>query len=161
MHQKIQAIENDRERFLALLLLADPSLELVQQYLMKGYLFVLFERDTACGVVHLLPQTSNTIEIKNIAVKEDMQGCGYGKRLLNYALNFCKEQGYEKVIVGTGNSSIHNIAFYQKAGFRFLSVTRNVFTDRYNEPIFEHGIQCRDMLLLEVDFVHEKVQVNN
>ncbi len=156
MAQEIRAIESDRERFLDLLLLADPSLELVQQYITKGYLFVLFEEhDIACGVIHLLPQTSKTMEIKNIAVKEDMQGYGYGKRLVKYALNFCKEQGYEKVIVGTGNSGINNIAFYQKAGFRFLSVIRNFFTDHYDEPIFEHDIQCRDMLLLEIDFTHE------
>ena len=155
MTQRIQAIENDRERFLDLLLLADPSLKLVQQYIAKSYLFVLFEGETACGVVLLLPKASNTMEIKNIAVKEEMQGRGYGKRLLHYALDFCKEQGYEKVIVGTGNSGINNIAFYQKAGFRFLAVVRNFFTDHYDEPIFEHGIQCRDMLLLEVDFVHE------
>ena len=151
----IQEIEQNRERFLDLLLLADPSVELVQSYLAEGHLFVLFEQGEAYGVVHLIPQTATVMEVKNIAVKEEAQGRGYGKRLLQYALDFCQRQGYEKVLVGTGNSSINNLAFYQKAGFRFLSIRRNFFTDHYDEPIFEHGIQCRDMILLEVDFTQQ------
>jgi hypothetical protein len=55
MTSDIQAIEQRRERFLDLLLLADPSVELVQQYLAEGHLFVLYEKGEACGVVHLLP----------------------------------------------------------------------------------------------------------
>ncbi len=155
MTSEIQEIENGRERFLDLLLLADPSVEMVRQYLAEGHLFVLFENGEAWGVVHLIPQTSTVMEVKNIAVKEEAQGRGYGKMLLHYALDFCQQQAYEKVVVGTGNSSINNLAFYQKAGFRFLSIIRNFFTDHYDQPIFEHGIQCRDMILLEVDFANQ------
>ena len=117
MTSDIQAIEQGRERFLDLLLLADSSVELVQQYLAEGHLFVLYEKGEACAVVHLLPQTATVMEVKNIAVKE-AQGCGYGKRLLGDALDFCQRQGYEKGRVGTGKSSINNLAFYQKADFR-------------------------------------------
>lgn len=155
MTSDIQEIEQDRERFLDLLLLADPSLELAQGYLAEGRLFVLFEQGEAYGVVHLIPQTATVMEVKNIAVKAEAQGRGYGKRLLQHGLDFCQQQGYEKVLVGTGNSSINNLAFYQKAGFRFLSIRRNFFTDHYDEPIFEHGIQCRDLILLEVDFTQQ------
>ncbi len=151
----IQEIEQNRERFLDLLLLADPSVELVQGYLAEGHLFVLFEQGEACGVVHLIPQTATVMAVKNMAVKEEAQGRGYGKRLLQHALDFCQRQGYEKVLVGTGNSSLNNLAFYQKVGVRFLSIRRNFFTDQYDEPIFEHGIQCRDRILLEVDFTQQ------
>lgn len=147
----IRAIEQNRERFLDILLLADPSEKMVKQYSAKGHLFVLFENDEAYGVIHLLPQSSSVMEIKNVAVKEEVQGRGYGKNLVQHALTFCKQQGYQKIVVGTGNSSISNLAFYQKVGFRFLSVVRDYFTDNYDEPIFEHGIQCRDMLMLEFD----------
>lgn len=151
MVNRIESIEDKRERFLDLLLLADPSLELVRTYLGKGYLFALFEEDEPYAVVHLLPQTDSSIEIKNIAVQTEMQGQGYGKSLLGFALAFCRQQGYEKVIVGTGNSSIDNLAFYQKNGFRFLSIVRDFFTEQYAEPIYEHGIHCRDLILLELD----------
>jgi len=155
MISDIQEIEYNREHFLDLLLLANPSLEIVQQHLANGHLFVLFEQEEAYGAVHLIPQTNTIMEVKNIAIKEEAQGHGYGKKLLNYALNFCRQKMYEKVIVGTGNSSINNFAFYQKAGFRFSSIIRNYFTDYYAEAIFEHGIQCRDMILMEVDLTKQ------
>ncbi len=150
----IKMIEHKREYFLDLLLLADPSREMVLGYLYSGYLFAMFDDDAVDGVIHLLPLVTTdleqkTIEIKNIAVQP--QGRGYGKELIRYALQFCKEQGYHKVIVGTGNSGIDNLAFYQKAGFRFQSIIRDFFTSQYPEPIFEHGIQCRDMIMLELD----------
>jgi len=151
MVSDIQEIAEQRERFLDLLLLADPSVAQVQSYLAQGHLFVFYEHKEACGVVHLLPQTAAVVEVKNIAIKEEAQGQGYGKRLLQYALDFCQRQGYERVLVGTGNSSLNALAFYQKAGFRCLSVRRNFFIDQYDEPIFENGIQCRDMILLDLD----------
>ncbi len=80
-----------------------------------------------------------------------MQGRGCGKELIQYATTFCREQSYHRIIVGTGNSSIDNLAFYQKVGFRLRSVIRDFFTLHYSEPIFEHGIQCRDMIILDLD----------
>jgi ribosomal protein S18 acetylase RimI-like enzyme len=155
MASEIKAIAHSRERFLDLLLLANPSEEMVLKYLEVGYLFVLFEGDEAYGVIHLAPQEGNVIEIKNLAVKQEAQGLGYGKKLVQHARAFCKQRGYDKIIVGTGNSSINNVAFYQKVGFRFLSILRDFFTAHYDEPIFENGIQCRDMLLLELDLTDE------
>ncbi len=151
MNTTIRAIEHNREQFLDLLLLADPSEKMVKQYIASGHLFALFENGEVYGVIHLVPQTNDIMEIKNVAVKEDIQGRGYGKKLVQYALKFCQQQQYQKVVVGTGNSSINNLAFYQKAGFRFLSVLRDYFTDHYQEPIFENRIQCRDMIILEAD----------
>ena len=53
--------------------------------------------------------------------------------------------------LGTGNSSIRNLAFYQKVGFRFQSVLRDFFVEYYEEPIFENGIPCKDMVILDMD----------
>jgi ribosomal protein S18 acetylase RimI-like enzyme len=155
MASEIKAIVHGRERYLNLLLLADPSEEMVLKYLGEGFLFVLFEGDEAYGVIHLAPQEGNVIEIKNMAVKQEAQGHGYGKKLVQHVRAFCKQRGYDKIIVGTGNSSINNVAFYQKVGFRFLSILRDFFTAHYDEPIFENGIQCRDMLLFELDLTDE------
>ncbi len=148
---RIEAIKEQREHFLVLLLLADPSVEIVQEYLERGELFVLFEQDEACGVLHLDPHDDRLIEIKNVAVKENMQGRGYGKMLVRHAIAYCKEAGYTTLLVGTGNSSLDNLAFYQKLGFRFKTVERDFFVKHYPEPFFEEGIQCRDMIYLDME----------
>lgn len=151
MSGEIKEITANRERFLDLLLLADPEEAVVLAYLDKGHLFVLYEQGQPYGVILLLPHDPQTIEIKNIAIREDAQGQGYGKQLISHAKAFGKTQGYTRLIVGTCNSSFNELAFYQKAGFRFYDIIRDFFTDNYKEPIFENGIQCRDMLMLEQD----------
>ena len=147
---EIREINASRDSYMDLLLLADPSEKLVRAYLERGYLFVLFDVDVACGVIHLEPQDAECIEIKNVAVAEPMQGRGLGTILLRHAIAFCRQEGYKKVIIGTGNSSIGNLYLYQKVGFRIVSIRRDFFVLHYDEPIFENGIQCRDMLMLEM-----------
>ena len=82
----------------------------------------------------------------NIAVCEQHQGKGVGKCLLNHAINYASQHQYKDIIVGTGNSSLNQIAFYQEAGFRLVDITFDFFVQD-NEPlIYENGIWCRDML---------------
>jgi GNAT superfamily N-acetyltransferase len=149
MSIEILKIDHDRERFLDLLLLANPEEAVVLAYLNQGWLFGLFEDAELYGVMHLIENDANTLEIKNLAVKEKMQGKGYGKQLVNHAISFGKQLDYKTLLVGTGNSSVENLAFYQKAGFRFKSVIRDFFILNYKEPIFENGLQCRDMIILD------------
>lgn len=52
-----------------------------------------------------------------------------------------------RLIVGTGNSSLGELAFYQKCGFRITGVIPGFF-DSYDPPIIEDGIPCRDMVRL-------------
>jgi ribosomal protein S18 acetylase RimI-like enzyme len=145
----IEEIHSHREHFMDLLLLADPSREMIMKYLNHGWLFVLYEQDEVYGVIHLDPQEDDIVEIKNISVNEEVQGRGYGRHLINHAITFSRDNGYKKIIVGTGNSS--NFVFYQKMGFRFHSVKRDFFTENYAEPIFENGIHCRDMVMLDLE----------
>lgn len=58
----------------------------------------------------------------------------------------------ESIEIGTGNSSIQELALYQKCGFRLKEIIHDYFVDNYDEPIFENSIQCRDMVLLQLKF---------
>lgn len=149
MSSMIMRVNGDRERFLGLLMVADPEEAVVRAYLDQGWLFTLFENDELYGVMLLMEHDPQTLEIKNIAVDEKAQNKGYGKQLLEKAKNFGREKGYHTLMVGTGNSSLPVLFFYQKAGFRFRSVIRNFFVDNYKEPIFENGLQCTEMLILD------------
>ena len=134
-----------------LLLQADPSRELVEEYLKRGKCYVTENEKEIIGVYVLLPRTSETIELVNIAVSEDKQGKGVGKQLVLDAIQKSKASGYETIEVGTGNSSIGQLALYQKCGFRITSIDRDFFTRHYGDNIFENGIWCRDMIRLTQD----------
>ena len=56
------------------------------------------------------------------------------------------QQGSQSLLVGTGNSSLDNIAFYQKCGFRMDHVRRDYFAYA-QPPIWEDGILLQDMLM--------------
>lgn len=134
-----------------LLLLADPSRELVQEYIRRGTCFVAEKKGQIIGVYVLLPTRPQTVELVNIAVMPSHQGKGIGKKLLKHAIQTAKSMGYKTMEVGTGNSSIGQLAFYQKCGFRMIGIDFDFFTRHYSEAIFENGIQCRDMIRLSRD----------
>ncbi|MEL3958520.1 GNAT family N-acetyltransferase [Caldifermentibacillus hisashii] len=134
-----------------LLLLADPSLEHVQEYIQRGECFIAEKENQIIGVYILLRTRPATVELVNIAVDEKEQGLGIGKWLVMDAIKKARSSGYEIIEVGTGNSSIGQLALYQKCGFRITGIDRDYFVKHYPEPIFENGIQCRDMVRLALD----------
>ncbi|MFI5912591.1 GNAT family N-acetyltransferase [Dactylosporangium sp. NPDC051541] len=89
-------------------------------------------------------------EIVYIAVVEERRRRGYGLRILE-ALKSAHPGG---LIVGTANSSLDNIAFYQRCGFRMLRVERDFFA-YIDPPIVEHGIPMRDMIVFSYESLHK------
>lgn len=129
-----------------LLLMADPSMDLVVEYLNNGECFIYKEDSEILGCYVLKEVNINRVELVNIAVSEDKQGLGIGKKLLLHVFDYAKRSGYKEIIVGTGNSSIDQIAFYQKAGFRMFEIDSGFFERNYSEKIYENGILCIDMV---------------
>jgi len=131
-----------------LLLSADPSRELVEGYLQRGVCYVAEHEQRFIGVYVLLPVTHTMVELISIAVDEDFQGRGLGKKLTRHAIQTAKAMGFRQIEVGTGNSSLSQLGLYQKCGFRVVGVDRDFFIRNYPEAIYENGIQCMDMIRL-------------
>ncbi|AOZ94506.1 GNAT family N-acetyltransferase [Paenibacillus crassostreae] len=148
---KIRLLEVIEDSPIELLLLADPSEKLVKEYLSRGQCFVATKNDEVIGVIVLIRTRPETIEIVNIAVREDHQNKGIGKRLVLFAIDKAKEQHIKTVEIGTGNSGLNQLALYQKCGFRITGVDRDFFIRHYKEKIYENGIQVIDMIRLSLD----------
>ncbi|HPU63668.1 MAG TPA: GNAT family N-acetyltransferase [Mobilitalea sp.] len=152
MKIKIRLLNDNEKPPMDLLLLADPSKDTIEEYLKRGDCYVATDdSDNVIGVIVLLPTRPETLEIINIAVYEDYQGKGIGKQLVSFAIQKAKEKKIKTLEVGTGNSSIDQIAFYQKCGFRITGVDRDFFVRHYKEEIYENRIQCRDMIRFSMD----------
>ncbi|UXS59924.1 GNAT family N-acetyltransferase [Staphylococcus ureilyticus] len=143
MIEKLISIDNAP---IDLMLLADPSKKLILEYLENGECFIYKENNQIIGCYVLQEINTDKIELVNIAVLESKQGLGIGKKLLANAFEYAKEKGYKEMEIGTGNSSIGQIAFYQKMGFRMCEIDIGFFDRNYNEEISENGILCRDMI---------------
>lgn len=151
IHQELAFTEkNEINRTLYdLLLSADPSIEVINSYTHNNQIFVALYRTKIVGAFVLLPLNKSTIEIKNIAVKTQYQGIGLGKRLLEKAATASIAKGFKTLRIATGNSSIGQLALYQKGGFELVGMNHNFFIDHYPHPIIENGIRCKHLLILE------------
>lgn len=133
---------------MSLFLLADPSVVRVQDYLQRGECYVGEVNNQVVSAYVLLPTRPRTVEVVNIAVDERYQGQGLGKRMIAHAIDQARNHGYRMMEIGTGNSSIGQLALYQKCGFRIVGVELGFFGHMYDKPIIENGIECRDMIRL-------------
>ena len=150
MHQHISFVKLGKHEQVpyALLLLADPSKDLVDTYLKQSDLFIARQDDETVGILVLFPLTAQTVEIKNVAVKPEFQGQGIGRYLIENAVRVALLNKQKSICIGTANSSIGQLYLYQKLGFDITGIKKDFFTDNYAEPIYEKGIQAKHMLVL-------------
>jgi ribosomal protein S18 acetylase RimI-like enzyme len=140
-----------RERYLPLLLLADESEQQVRSYMQNGDLYDFAVDGSVGGIVLAIPTADAAVELKAVAVAPELQGHGIGKRMLAAVLDDLRARGTRRVIVGTGNAGIGQLAYYQKAGFRLLRIERDFFSPSrgYPEAMYDNGIRLRDMVWME------------
>ena len=143
---EIREVNDNKKQFISLLLLADEQENMVERYLEKGTMYVLEDNDVRAECV-VADEGNGILEIKNIAVVPEYQGKGYGKMLLDFIA--CKYAGsYSVLQVGTGDSPL-TVPFYEKCGFVRSHIVPRFFTDNYDHPIYEGGIQLVDMVYLQ------------
>ena len=140
----IEITENKKE-YLTLLLLADEQEDMIDRYIEKGTVYVLDDDGVKCQCV-VTDEGNGILEIKNIATKPEYQGKGYGKKLIDFLIMNYRET-YSVLQVGTGDSPL-TVPFYEKCGFIRSHSIKNFFTDYYDHPIYEGGVQLVDMVYL-------------
>lgn len=141
----IKEIKENKKQFLPLLLLADEQEDMIDRYLDRGAMYVLDDDGVKCECV-VTDEGNGILEIKNMATEPDYQGKGYGKALLDFVAATYKGK-YSVLQVGTGDSPL-TIPFYEKCGFVRSHRIKNFFTDHYDHPIYEAGMQLTDMIYL-------------
>ena len=141
----IEITENKKE-YLALLLLADEQEDMIDRYLDRGKMYVLDDHGMKCECV-VTDEGNGLLEIKNIATVPEYQGRGYARALIDFIVQKYSKQ-YTVLQVGTGDSPL-TIPFYEKCGFVRSHIVANFFTDHYDHPIYEGGVQLVDMIYLQ------------
>ena len=142
----IKEIVDDKMLYMDLLLLADEQEDMIHRYLEKGTMYVLDDNGVKAECI-VTDEGNGILEIKNIAVKPEYQGRGYGKTLINFLIHRYTGK-YAILQVGTGDSPL-SIPFYENCGFVRSHSISNFFTDNYDHPIYESGIQLVDMVYLQ------------
>ncbi|WP_035235287.1 GNAT family N-acetyltransferase [Desulfobacter vibrioformis] len=142
---------SEKEVPMSMLLHADPSEKCIDKYLPGSKCFGAFVENALVGVCVTNLNDADAWEIYNIVVIPEKQKQGFGKKLLEFVINYFEEIGAKSLELGTGTFG-YQLLFYQRFGFRVESIRKNFFVDNYFEPIYEEGIQLKDMLRLSLKF---------
>lgn len=133
-----------------LLLLADEQESMIDRYLERGEMFVLYDNDIPVAECVITKEEDGIYEIKNIATSPLHQRKGYGKQLMAFICEHYKGKCHT-LWVGTGDSPL-TLPFYQHCGFTYSHRIPNFFIDNYDHPIIEEGKQLIDMVYLKKTF---------
>ena len=130
-----------------LLLLAEPS-EGALQWSLSHMSDTVYRMDAGGQLVGAVTVRwkGDPCEIMELAIAEEHQRRGYGQQLVEWLIGEARRRSKRRLVVGTANSSIGNIVFYQRCGFRMDSVRKDYFW-YYDEPVVENGLVARDMIV--------------
>src|SRR4051794_33490705 len=144
--------DGDRAAIHRLFKEADDSDVQLDAYMSLGRVLVASRGSEPVGHLQLVPTaTDGEIELKSLAIVAELRGSGIGRRLIDRAVQEATTEGYTRMLVSTGAADTGNLRFYQRCGFRFLSVERDAFTPAtgYPEPIVIDGVELRDRIWLD------------
>lgn len=144
----IRLLNKDEAIPYELLLDADPSKKLVDRYILKGETYLAIKAAETVGVCVLVRINEETIEIKNLAVAEKLQGTGIGKKMIDNAFDIAKLQGYKTILVATSTPNIGPLYLYQKMGFEYDYIVKHYVDNNYDEHLFDNGIKCNHLIVL-------------
>jgi GNAT superfamily N-acetyltransferase/catechol 2,3-dioxygenase-like lactoylglutathione lyase family enzyme len=148
----IECFEDSRAVLADLFALADDSPARVRSYRDLGR--VLVARDGSGVIGHLLLIDGERVgeaEVKSIAVREDRQGMGVGRMLVDRAVAMCRHEDRSTLLVATAAADTRVLRFYQLLGFRLLRVERDVFTPEAGYPQIDvDGVPVRDQVWLSL-----------
>ena len=148
IRDRIRTVETDRRRYMSLLLLADEQENMIDRYLQRGTMYVFEDSGKARAECIVTDEGDGIAEIKSLAVAPEYQGRGYGKSMIRFAAERCKDR-FSVLQVGTGDSPL-TVPFYESCGFARHHVVENFFSDNYDHPIIEGGKQLKDMVYLRM-----------
>jgi GNAT superfamily N-acetyltransferase len=150
-----QAQNHEIEQLVPLLLLAEPA-EGALRWGLANLVDAVYRMDNGAALVGAATMRwrAEPCEINELAITPERQGQGLGRVFVGWLADEARRRGQRAMLVGTPNSSIGNIAFYQRVGFRMHEVRRDYFgyyARYYGGPKFENGIETRDMLVFRME----------
>lgn len=149
---RIETYDGPRDGLRSLFELAEDSAAELDSYIDSGRVLVAVSDGEIIGHLQLTATGDpRQAEIKNMAVREERQGQGVGRLLIQAAIDLAAAESVTTILVATAAADIGNLRFYQRQGFRMRSVERDAFTSATGYPpgLLIDGIELRDRVWLD------------
>ncbi len=99
------------------------------------------------GAIAIVGHSAQKAQLRWFILHPEFRGMGLGRTLLNEALQFCKEKGYQHVFLETTKDQKTAIQMYLKAGFRKTAEHgSNAWGKNLIEQAYELDLSKREML---------------
>lgn len=85
----------------------------------------LLSNGAVAGTVAIRREDETTAELKAMYLSPDLRGKGYGYKMLEVAVGYCKDSGYERIVLDSISSYKSALHLYEKYGFKYI--------ERYND----------------------------
>ena len=85
-----------------------------------GMFYILREGDMIIGTIGIINKKDSCAELKRFYIDIDRRRQGYGTRLFDKALEFCRQHGKHKIEFETGKAFTQGHAFYINKGFKIV-----------------------------------------
>jgi N-acetylglutamate synthase-like GNAT family acetyltransferase len=85
-------------------------------------LIASFDDDEMLGCCMLTPVDKDTLQLRQMAVPDKLQGKGIGASIMSFAENLARDKGYKKMMMHARDTAI---GFYEKFGYKVKGNTFN------------------------------------
>ncbi len=89
-----------------------------------GVHFALFEQGTIVGVARLDKVDHEICQVRFVAIEDNIQGKGYGKKLMNEVEQEGKRIGHKKMIL---HARDYALPFYEKLNYTLIGASYKLF----------------------------------
>ena len=104
--------------------LSDPQGQIIDK---GGMIFYAKYKDEIVGTVSLLKIDNTTFELSKMAVTNEVQGLGIGKKLMLHCLAVAEAKKIEKLILYSNRKLLSAIHLYEKYGFAEIPLEDGVY----------------------------------
>lgn len=102
----------------------------------NDHILVAEENNKILACLILTEKDEQTVQLRQMAVSEKLQGTGVGKRLVAYAEQYAVEKGYQRMVL---HARIVAKGFYERSGY-------NVTSDEFTEVGIPHVVMEKDLI---------------
>ena len=78
-------------------------------------LIAAFDDDVILGCCLLSQTSADTVRLRQMAVKNNLQGKGIGQAIMNFAETLARDKGYKKLTMHARDTAI---GFYERCGYK-------------------------------------------
>ncbi len=90
-----------------------------------GHIFFAIENDTVLGTVALMKDSAKRFELTKMAVLPKQRGKKIGQQLMQYCIDFAKENNFDQLFLYSNTKLENAIYIYRKYGFVEIPVEKD------------------------------------